>query len=73
MVAGFEENLNVEFIKQKNLDMVEEKNSRRKELPEKYTAKILYRQDDGKFENKYLKKLERNWQKQKLVSLEDKP
>ena len=73
MVAGFEENLNVEFIKQKNLDIVEEKNSRREELPEKYTAKILYRQDDGKFENKYLKKLERNWQKQKLVSLEDKP
>ena len=43
MVAGFEENLNVEFIKQKNLDIVEEKNSRREELPEKYTAKILYR------------------------------
>jgi len=43
IVTGFEENLNVEFIKQKNLDMVEEKNSRREKLPEKYTAKILYR------------------------------
>jgi len=24
-------------------------------------AKILYRWNDGKFEEKYLKKLERNW------------
>jgi len=32
----------------------------RRELPEKYVAKILYRWDDGKFESVYLKKLERN-------------
>jgi len=37
--------------------MVEEKDFRRGELPGKYTAKIW---DDGKFKNKYLKKLERN-------------
>jgi len=37
--------------------------SRREELPEIYTAKMLYKWDDRKFEKKYLKKLERNWQK----------
>ena len=34
-------------------------------MPEKYTAKILYRWDKRKFENEYLRKLERNWQKWK--------
>ena len=29
--------------------------------------------DDGKFEEEYLRKLERNWQKWKTVSLEEKP
>ena len=32
----------------------------RMELPGKYTAKLLYGWDDGKFEGKYLKKLEKN-------------
>ena len=41
-------NLNVEEFK-------------RSELPEKYIAKILFGWDNGKFENEYLKKLERNW------------
>ena len=41
--------------------MVKEKDFIKEELPGKYTAKILYGQDDGKFENKYLKKLEKNW------------
>jgi len=52
--------------------MVEEKNIRREELPKKYTAKMLYGWDNGKFEKEYLRKLERNWQKWKLVSLEEK-
>ena len=34
---------------------------------------MLYKQDNGKFEEKYLRKLEKNWQKWKLVSLEKKP
>ena len=54
-------------------DIIEERDSKRRELPEEYIAKILYRWDDGKFEKEYLKKLERNWQKWKLVSLEKKP
>ena len=35
------------------------------ELPGKYTVKLLYRQDNKKFEDEYLKKLEKNWKKQK--------
>ena len=35
------------------------------ELPGKYTAKLLYRWDDRKFEEEYLNKLEKNWKKQK--------
>ena len=46
---------------------------RRMELPGKYIAKLLYGWDDGKFEAEYLRKLERNWQKWKSVSLEEKP
>jgi len=38
---------------------------KRMELPGKYTAKLLYRWDDGKFEGEYLKKLKRNWRRWK--------
>jgi len=34
---------------------------------------MLYRWNNRKFENKYLKKLERNWKKWKSVSSEKKP
>jgi len=34
---------------------------KREELPERYTAKLLYGWDDKKFDEEYLKKLERNW------------
>jgi len=34
---------------------------KRSELPEKYIAKILFGWDNRKFEDEYLKKLERNW------------
>ena len=33
---------------------------KRSELLEKYMVKILFEWNDGKFENKYLKKLKRN-------------
>jgi len=36
---------------------------RRMELPGKYMAKLLYRWDDKKFEDEYLKKLEKNWKR----------
>ena len=44
----------------KMLDIVEKGNFKREELLEKYIAKMLYRWNDRKFENEYLKKLERN-------------
>ena len=45
---------------------------KRMELPERYMVKILYRWDDRKFEVEYLRKLERNWQRWKSVSPEEK-
>jgi len=36
---------------------------RRSELLRKYTVKILFGWNNGKFENLYLKNLERNWKR----------
>ena len=41
--------------------MVKERDFKREELPGKYMVKMLYRWDDGKFEEEYLRKLEKNW------------
>ena len=60
LVVEFEGRMNTEVRKQEKLDWAEEKDFRRRELPEKYIARILYEQDNRKFENKYLRKLERN-------------
>ena len=46
---------------------------RRSKLPGKYTAKLLYSWDDGRFKEEYLRKLEKNWQRWKSVSPEEKP
>ena len=37
-----------------------------------YIAEILYKWNNGKFEEEYSKKLEKNWQKWKLVFLKKK-
>ena len=58
-VAEFERRISIEVRRQKRLDMVEERNFKREELLGKYIVKILYRWDNRKFENKYLKKLEK--------------
>jgi len=55
------------------LNTVEERDFRREKLLEKYIAKILYRWEERKFKEEYLRKLERNWWKWKSVSLEKKP
>jgi len=47
-------------IRQEILDIVEERDFIREELPEKYIAKVLYSWDNRKFKEEYLKKLERN-------------
>jgi len=62
-VDEFERRINVEVRRQEKLDKAKEKNFRRGELPGKYTVKMLYEWDDGKFEEGYLRKLEKNWQK----------
>jgi len=69
----FERRMNIEVRRQEKLDMVEEKDFRRGELPEKFIAKILYGWNNGKFEEEYLRKLERNWRRWKSVSSEEKP
>jgi len=51
----------IEVRRQEKLELSEEKDYRRVELPDRYMAKLLYRWEDGKFENEYLKRLERNW------------
>jgi len=72
VVTEFKGKLNAEVRQYEKLDMIEKRDFRRGELLEKYIAKMLYRWNDGKFKAEYLKKLERNWQKWKLVSPEEK-
>ena len=43
--------------------MEEEREYKRMELPEKYTAKLLYGWDDQRFEEEYLDKLEKSWKR----------
>ena len=50
----------MEIRRQEKIDMAEKRDFRRGELPGKFMAKMLYRWDDRKFEEEYLKKLERN-------------
>ena len=73
VLEEFKGRMNAEVRRQEKLDMEEEKDFRRGELPEKFTAKVLYGWDDGRFEEEYLRKLERNWQRWKAVSPEEKP
>jgi len=63
VLEEFEGRMNTEVRRQEKLDMAEENDFRREELLGKFTAKMLYRWDDGKFEEEYLRKLERNWRK----------
>jgi len=59
-VGKFERRMSAEIRRQEKLDRIEEKDFKREELLEKYTAKMLYGWDNGKFEEEYLRKLERN-------------
>ena len=62
-MTEFEERLNTEVRKQEKLKIIKERYFKKGKLLEKYTAKILYRWDNKKFKEEYLRKLERNWQK----------
>ena len=69
----FKGRMSEEVRRQERIDLAEERDFRRGELPEKFMVKMLYGWDDRKFEEEYLKKLERNWRRWKAVSLEEKP
>ena len=69
----FKGRMSAEVRRQERIDMTEERDFRRGKLLGKFTARMLYGWDDGKFEEEYLKKLERNWRRWKAVSLEEKP
>jgi len=73
VLEDFEERMEAEIRRQEKLDRVEERDFRRGELLGKFMVRMLYRWDDGKFEEENLKKLERNWRRWKVVSLEEKP
>jgi len=60
VVAEFERRISAKVRQQENLDRAEKKNFGRGELLKKYIAKMLYRLNDRKFEEEYLRKLERN-------------
>ena len=60
VIAEFEVRLNIEVRRQEKLDIVEKRDFRREKLLRKYIAKILYKWEDGKFEEEYLRKLEKN-------------
>ena len=80
LVDEFEGRLEAEVRRQKGIEErwnvkinLRADEFKRMELLGKYMVKLLYGWDDKKFEEKYLRKLERNWQKWKSVSLEEKP
>ena len=60
VIVEFKERVNTEVKKQERIDIVEERDFRRGELLEKYIAKMLYKWNNEKFKNEYLKRLERN-------------
>ena len=73
VLEEFKGRMSAEVRRQEKIDMVEERNFKRGELLGKFIARMLYGWNDGKFEEEYLKKLERNWRRWKAVSLEEKP
>ena len=60
VVAKIERRLSIEVRRQEKLDIEEERDFRREELLGEYIAKILHKWNDRKFEEEYLRKLERN-------------
>ena len=72
VLEDFEGRMEAEIRRQEKLDRAEEKDFRRRELSRKSMTKMLYGWDDGKFEDEYLKKLERNWNKCKRKKKESK-
>jgi len=64
-IKEFEGKMSMEMRRQEKIDMAEKRDFRRRKLPGKFMAKMLYGWDDRKFEEEYLNKLEKNWKKWK--------
>ena len=65
LIKEFEQG-GVEVRRQENIEKKKEVDEcRRMELLGKYMAKLLYGWNDKKFENEYLKRLEKNWKRWK--------
>ena len=73
VLVEFEERMEAEVRRQEKINRVEKRDFRRGKLPEKFIARMLYRWDNRNFKEEYLKKLEKNWKRQKAVSSEEKP
>ena len=65
LVDDFEGRLEAEVWQQVGERKAEREEYRRMELLGKYMAKLLYGWDDKKFEDEYMKKLERSWKRWK--------
>ena len=63
----FEEEIRrIRMKKEKEMRLnLEAEEFKREELPGRYTAKLLYGWDDKKFDEEYLKKLQKNWNRWK--------
>ena len=59
----FKGKISAEVRKEERINIAEKKDFKREKLLEKFTARMLYKWDDGKFKEEYLKKLERNWRR----------
>ena len=65
LVDDFEGRLEAEVRRQVGERKAEREEYRRMELLGKYTVKLLYRWNDKRFEEEYLRKLEQSWKKWK--------
>jgi len=64
LIEEFEKEGEVEVKRQERIEKKKETEEyRRMELLGKYMAKLLYGWDDKKFEDKNLRKLEKNWRR----------
>ena len=59
----FKRRMNAEVRRQEKIEMAEERDFRKGDLPGRFTVKILSGWDNRKFEEEYLKKLEKIWWK----------
>jgi len=65
VLEEFKERIDAEIRRQEKTDRAEKQDFRRGVLPGKFMVKMLYGWGDGKFEEEYLKKLEKNWKRWK--------